>query len=83
MLSPPQQEQEQEERRQARAGPPPDGATRWRARAVAEWRAERVGRPVATQRGGDSLQRLKPRPQLPRPRHALAAAEQQDACKKK
>jgi len=45
--------------------------------------AERVGRPVATHRGGDSLQRLKPRPQLPRPRHALADAEQQDACKKK
>ena len=51
--------QKQEELRQALAGPAPDGAKRWRARDVADWMAERLGRPVATQRGWAYLQRLK------------------------
>ncbi len=74
--------EQQEELRQALAGPVPDGSTQWRARAVADWMAQRLGRPVATQRGWDYLQRLKHSLQVPRPRHALADAEQQDAFKK-
>lgn len=74
---------QQKELRVALAGPAPDGAKRWRARDVANWMAERLGRPVATQRGWDYLQRLKHSQQAPRPRHALADPEQQDSFKKK
>ena len=73
----------QEELRQALAGPAPDGAKRWRARDVADWMAATLGRPVATQRGWDYLQRLKHSLQVPRPRHALADVEQQADFKKK
>jgi transposase len=72
---------QQEALRQAFAGPAPDAAKRWRARAVADWMAAQLGRPVATQRGWDYLQRLKHSQQLPRPRHALADAEQQETFK--
>ena len=75
--------EQQEELRQALAGPAPDGSTQWRARAVADWMAQRLGRPVATQRGWDYLQRLKHSLQVPRPRHALADVEQQDTFKKR
>ena len=78
MLSLPQQE----ELRAALAGPTPDGATRWRARDVAEWLAAKLGRPVVTQRGWDYVQRLKHSQQVPRPRHALADAEQPETGKK-
>jgi len=74
---------QQEELRAALAGPAPDGAKRWRARDVAEWMAVELERPVATQRGWDYLQRLKHSPQVPRPRHALADAEQQETFKKR
>ena len=74
---------QQEELRVALAGPAPDGAKRWRARDVAGWMAAKLDRPVATQRGWDYLQRLKQSQQVPRPRHALADAEQQDSCKKR
>jgi transposase len=74
--------EQQEELRQALAGPAPAGSTQWRARAVADWMAQRLGRPVATQRGWDYLQRLKHSLQVPRPRHALAESEQQDTFKK-
>jgi hypothetical protein len=67
--------QQQEELRAVLAGPAPDRSKRWRARA-------KLGRPVATQRGGDDLQRLKHRQQVPRPRHALADAAQQETCYK-
>lgn len=73
----------QEELRAALAGPAPDGTKRWRARDVADWMAVKLGRPVATQRGWDYLQRLKHSQQAPRPRHALADAAQQDHFKKK
>src|SRR5258708_337095 len=73
---------QQEELRAALSGPAPDGAKRWRARDVADWMAAKLGRPVATQRGWDYLQRLKHSQQVPRPRHALADAEQQDDFKK-
>ena len=74
---------QQEELRQALAGPAPDGAKRWRARDVADWMAAKLGHPVATQRGWDDLQRLKHSQQMPRPQHALADPEQQDAFKKR
>jgi transposase len=73
---------QQEELRQALAGDAPEGAKQWTARAVADWMVDRLGRPVATQRGWDYLQRLKHTPQLPRPQHALADAAQQASCKK-
>jgi transposase len=74
--------EQQAELRQAVAGPPPEGAKHWTCRAVAAWMAERLGRPVQIQRGWDYLQRLKQSRQAPRPRHALAAAEQQAEFKK-
>jgi transposase len=74
--------EQQEELRQALAGPAPDGSKRWTCRAVADWMAERLGRPVQTQRGWDYLQRLKQSRQAPRPQHALADLEQQAAFKK-
>jgi transposase len=73
---------QQEELQAALAGPAPDGAKRWRARDVAEWMAERLGRPVATQRGWDYLQRLQGRKHsqpVPRPPHTLADPDQHDA----
>jgi transposase len=78
MLSP----EQQEELRQALSGPAPDGSKHWRARDVADWMAAALGRPVATQRGWDYLQRLKQSQQVPRPQHALADPEQQETFKK-
>ena len=74
---------QQAELRAALGGPTPDGAKRWRARDVADWMATRLGRPVATQRGWDYLQRLKQSQQVPRPQHALADPDQQARFKKK
>jgi transposase len=74
--------EQQEELRQALAGPAPDGGKRWRVRDVADWMAATLGRPVATQRGWDYLQRLKHSQQVPRPQHALADAAQQGTFKK-
>jgi Winged helix-turn helix len=79
-------DEQQQELRQALSGPAPDGAKRWRARDVADWMADTLGCPIATQRGWDSLQRLKPlkhSPQVPRPQHALADLEQQNTVKKR
>jgi len=72
---------QQEGLSQALAGPTLDGSKRWRARDVAEWIAAQLGRPVATQQGWDYLQRLKHSQQVPRPQHALADPEPQDAFK--
>ena len=74
--------QQQDELRQALAGRAPDGSKHWRERDVADWMAATLGRPVATQRGWDYLQRLKQSQQVPRPQHALADPEQQDTFKK-
>jgi len=52
---------------------------------VAAWMSTKLGRPVAVQRGWDYLQRLQDRKhsqQLPRPQHALADPDAQDAFKK-
>ncbi len=45
--------------------------------------AAKLDRPDATPRGWDYLQRLKHSQQVPRPRHALADAEQQETFKKR
>jgi transposase len=55
---------------------------RWTGHDVATWMTERLGRPVAYQLGWSYLVRLKHSQQVPRPRHALADAEQQDTFKK-
>lgn len=70
-----------EELRHALAGPAPHGE-RWTGRTVAEWMAERLGRPVAKQRGWDYLRRLGARLRQPRPRHVAASAEEQAAFKR-
>jgi transposase len=74
---------QQEELRAALAGRAPDGGKHWSCRAVADWMAATLGRPVQVQRGWDYLPRLKHSQQVPRPRPALANTEQQDTCKKK
>ena len=74
--------EQQQELRQALAGPAPDGSKHWTCHAVADWMAQRLGRPVQVQRGWDYLQRLKQSRQAPRPRHALADPEQQAEFKK-
>jgi transposase len=74
---------QQEELRAALAGRAPDGGKHWSCRAVADWRSDKLGRPVQVQRGWDYLQRLKHRQQVPRPRHALVDAEQQTTFKKR
>jgi transposase len=73
---------QQEELRAALAGPAPNGAKHWTCRAVADWMANQLGRPVQVQRGWDYLPRLKQSRQAPRPRHALADPEQQAEFKK-
>src|SRR5262245_57318095 len=74
--------EQQEELRQALAGPAFDGSKPWSCRAVADWMAERLSRPVAVQRGWDYLQRLKQSRQTPRPRHARADPAAQAEFKK-
>src|SRR5450432_4457265 len=75
--------EQQEELRAALAGPAPDGAKHWTCRAVADWMAEKLGRPVAVQRGWESLQRLQQSRQTPRPRHALAERHRAGRVQKK
>ena len=74
---------QQEELRAALVGPAPDGSKPGSGRAVADWMAATLGRPLQVQRGWDYLQRLQHSRQAPRPRHALAAVEQQDSFKKR
>jgi transposase len=86
MLSREQQEQLRAALAGPLAGPAPTSGKRWTARLVADGMAATLGRPVATQRGWDYLQRLQDRKhsqQVPRPRHVLADAEQQAECKKR
>jgi Winged helix-turn helix len=44
--------------------------------------SKRLGRPISYRLGWSYLVRLKQSLQAPRPRHALADVEEQDACKK-
>jgi transposase len=59
----------------------PDGGL-WTGRKVAAWMADRLGRPVAEQRGWEWLRRLGFTPQRPRPRAARADPAAQEAFKK-
>ncbi len=54
----------------------------WTGGDVAAWMAQRLGRPVSYHLGWSYLVRLKYSLQVPRPRHALADAAQQDTFKK-
>jgi transposase len=76
--------EQQEELRQALAEAPPGGTptTHWSGRLVAAWMSERLGRPVAVQRGWDYLQRLRSSPQVPRQRHVQADPAAQERFKK-
>jgi transposase len=76
--------EEQDELRQALAGAPPGGTpnARWSGRLVAAWMSERLGRPVAVQRGYDYLQRLRHSLQVPRQRHVHADPLAQEQFKK-
>jgi transposase len=73
---------QQEELRTALQGPPPSGHELWTARLVAAWMRERLGRPVAVQRGWDYLQRLRHSLQFPRQRHVHAHPAAQARFKK-
>jgi transposase len=72
----------QEELRGALLALPPGGQALWTGRLVAAWMSERLGRPVAVQRGWDYLQRLGQSPQVPRQRHVHADPAAQDRFKK-
>ena len=54
----------------------------WTGREAAAWIGARRGHPVSHPLGWRYLVRAKHRLQVPRPRHVLATAEQQAACKK-
>ncbi len=62
-------------------GPTPDGGL-WSGPKVAQWMSSQLGRPVHPQRGWEYLRRLEFTPRRPRPRHAKADAEAQEAFKK-
>ena len=66
---------------EALEGPPAEGGL-WSGPKVARWISARVGRPVSPQRGWDYLQRLGFSLKVPRPRHAKADDDEQDAFKK-
>ncbi len=61
--------------------PPEDGGL-WNGPKVATWMQERLGRPVAPQRGWDYLCLLGYSGRVPRPQHAKADLHQQEAFKK-
>jgi transposase len=77
LLSP----EQQRELREALEDSPPDGGM-WNSRKVAEWIEERTGRKVRAQRGWEYLRRLGYTPQVPRPTHAGADLQEQEAFKK-
>lgn len=58
------------------------GGGLWNGVKVAVWLQERLGRPVHRQRGQEALQALGYSCQVPRPRHAKADPQQQEAFKK-
>jgi transposase len=77
LLSP----QLQEELATALQAPPADGGL-WSGPKVAQWMQQRLGRPVAPQRGWDYLQRLDHSSRVPRPQHAKADEAIQEEFKK-
>lgn len=62
-------------------GPAPDGGL-WTSRTVAGWMSERLGRPVAVQRGWEAIRAVGFTPQRPRPRAVTADPVAQAAFKK-
>jgi transposase len=54
----------------------------WSGPKVALWMQEQLGRPVDKRRGWDYMQRLNYSTHVPRPQHAEADQETQQACKK-
>ena len=74
-------EGQQQELFVALQGQSPDGGL-WNSTKVAAWISERVGRRVGFQRGWIYMRRLGLRLLRPRPRHAGASAEAQEAFKK-
>jgi transposase len=77
LLSP----EQQQELGEALEEPPEDGGM-WNSAKVASWIEERTGRRVRAQRGWEYLRRLGYTPQVPRPAHAGADEEEQEAFKK-
>ena len=71
----------QEELAAALQGTPVDGGL-WSGPKVAQWMQQRLGRPVAPQRGWDYLQRLGHSSRVPRPQHAKADEAVQQEFKK-
>jgi transposase len=71
---------QQAELQHALSGPPPHGEY-WTGRTVAEWMAERLGRPVWADVGRAYLDRLDRRRYAPRPRHVQADPAAQEAFK--
>jgi len=71
----------QEELAAALQGPAADGGL-WSGPKVAQWMQQRLGRPVAPQRGWDYLQRLRYSSRVPRPQHAKADEASQQEFKK-
>jgi transposase len=62
-------------------GEPPGGGL-WNSPKVAAWMSDKLGRPVSTQRGWEYLRKLGYKLKVPRPRHAGASAEEQEAFKR-
>ena len=62
--------------------PAPDGGL-WTAPKVARWIEEHTGSPVHETTAWRALRRLGFSPQVPRPRHARAASEREQARFKK
>lgn len=73
--------QQQEELATALQAPPADGGL-WSGPKVAQWMQQRLGRPVAPQRGWEYLRRLGYSPRVPRPEHAKADQATHQAFKK-
>ncbi len=73
-------QQQREELGAALLSPPPDGGM-WNSRKVAAWISKRTGRQVGVQRGGEYLRLLGRTPQVPRPAHAKADPQAQEAFK--
>lgn len=61
--------------------PPEDGGL-WSGPKVAQWMGRTLGREIAAQRGWDYLQRVGYSSRVPRPQHAKADKELQQAFKK-
>jgi len=73
--------EQQQELARALQEPPEDGGL-WSGPKVAQWMQRLLGREIAPQRGWDYLQRVGYSSRVPRPQHAKADHEAQEAFKK-